>query len=137
MEWGGLSGVSKIERVVLVVDPNAMQRRSISILLRRSGFTVLQAKDEQEALVLANDSQLTIDLLLTAIRLPGTNGFSLADELVVQRPNLKTVYSSAEPYFTLSRTYGDLLPPNSFIQMPVSPQTLVKTLSEALGLQPS
>jgi len=68
------------ETVLLVEDEKGVRQRS-SEILRARGYTVLEAGDPLEALVIAEQRHGTIDLLLTDMMMPGMRGSELADRL--------------------------------------------------------
>ncbi|MCE1274916.1 MAG: response regulator, partial [Chlorobiales bacterium] len=51
--------------------------------------------DAEKGIVIATNSPVHIDLLLTDIRLPGMNGVELSKQLEARLPSLKTLYMSA------------------------------------------
>ena len=65
----------------------------VRTMLWRAGFTVLEAPGADEALRLASAHAGSIDLLLSDVLMPGTNGYELADALTVARPETKATNS--------------------------------------------
>lgn len=128
----GFKGINDTNGTVLLVDPDAMQRRTTAIFLRRCGCYVIPVSDGQEAKQLVSTNGVIADLLLTEIELPATNGFVLSQELTAACPELMSLFASREPYYSLARTYGDLLPPQSFLQRPLIPKRVADTLCRIL-----
>ena len=80
--------------VVLVVEDEPLVRALAARLLRRLGYTVLEAKDGPAAIALG-ESDAKIDLLLTDVILPGdVTGARVAEALVQRRPRLPVVFAS-------------------------------------------
>jgi signal transduction histidine kinase/ActR/RegA family two-component response regulator len=80
--------------VVLVVEDEPLVRALAVRLLRRLGYTVLEAHDGPSALTLAQ-TDTRIDLLLTDVMLPGDlSGPRVAEAMVRQRPALPVVFAS-------------------------------------------
>jgi signal transduction histidine kinase/CheY-like chemotaxis protein len=80
--------------VVLVVEDEPLVRALAVRLLRRLGYTVLEAKDGDAALALVQP-ETRVDLLLTDVMLPGQlTGPRIAEELVRRRPGLHVLYAS-------------------------------------------
>jgi PAS domain S-box-containing protein len=78
-------------KTVLVVEDEALVRLLIVDVLGEQGYTVLEARDADEALpVLA--SKQPIDLLLTDVGLPGLNGRQLAEVARQHRPDLRILF---------------------------------------------
>jgi PAS domain S-box-containing protein len=82
---------------VLVVDDEPGVRHLACAMLRRSGYTVLEASDGLEAERIATGHADDIDVLLTDIVMPGMRGPELAARLRSSRPMLRVVYMSGFP----------------------------------------
>jgi two-component system cell cycle sensor histidine kinase/response regulator CckA len=81
------------ETILLVEDENAVRaitRRMLTIL----GYTVIEARHGRDALLLAADMNLHIDLLVTDVIMPEMGGRELATTLREQRPGLPVLYVS-------------------------------------------
>jgi CheY-like chemotaxis protein len=81
------------ETILLAEDEPAV-RTLVGAILRRQGYRVLDAQGGADALALAAAHEGRIDLLLTDVVMPDTNGVQLAKRLVRDRPDLKVVYMS-------------------------------------------
>jgi PAS domain S-box-containing protein len=82
-----------IEHVVYVDDDDVVSLM-VGGLLERSGFTVRCIADPREALRLAGDPSVPIDLLLSDFDMPAMNGIELATQVHRLRPLLPIVISS-------------------------------------------
>ncbi len=79
---------------VLVVEDQPLLLRTVSRMLERLGYRVLQAEHAAAALALL-DAHPSIDLLLTDIVMPGgMNGVDLSRELATRRPEIKVLYTT-------------------------------------------
>lgn len=79
-------------------------------LLREAGYRVLEAPDAEEALLLAERCDGDIDVLVTDVVMPGTNGAALAEQLKARYPGLGVLYISGYPGEELSsRGMGNAL----------------------------
>ena len=58
------------------------------------GYTVLDARDGDEALALARQHQGAIHLLIADVVMPGLSGRDLAARLTAERPGLRVLYTS-------------------------------------------
>lgn len=96
---------------LLLVDPDPLTLRILDVGLRKSGFEVLTACDATEALAKARGK--VPDLLVTATRMPGVNGFALARSLRESAPDLPVLYL-AGPDST--DTFDDMLPRPVFVR---------------------
>jgi two-component system cell cycle sensor histidine kinase/response regulator CckA len=81
------------ETVLLVEDEEAV-RVIISAVLRRQGYTVIEASSPNYALELFDRHAGQIDLLLTDVVMPVMNGPALAQRLVAIRPALRVLFIS-------------------------------------------
>ena len=79
---------------ILVVEDDARVRRVTRDYLELSGYEVLEASSEGEALRHSEDHSGPIHLLLTDVVLPGTNGPELARKLTDLRPEMKVLFQS-------------------------------------------
>jgi PAS domain S-box-containing protein len=79
---------------VLVVDDDAGVRHLACAMLRRSGYTVIEAGDgtDAEQIAIAHDGE--IHVLLTDIVMPGIRGPELAKRIRAVRPSMRVVYMS-------------------------------------------
>jgi PAS domain S-box-containing protein len=81
------------ETLLLAEDDEAV-RRLVSDVLQKSGYTVLQARDGEEALTIARSVGTDIHLLITDVVMPGLTGVGLAQQLATIRPGMRVLYSS-------------------------------------------
>ena len=81
------------ETVLLVDDEPAIHKLMCRLLSGR-GYTVFEAANGTDALLLAKDSDEPIDLLVTDVLMPGLHGPELAQQMVQSRPDLRVLYTS-------------------------------------------
>jgi CheY-like chemotaxis protein len=105
-------------------------------LLKRFGYTVLEAKDPAEALSLAHEHRNAIDLLLTDVVMPQMNGRELADKLLELMPDLKVLFMSG---FTgdIVIEAGAVNPRAAFLPKPLTPDALARKVRTVLDAHPS
>jgi CheY-like chemotaxis protein len=82
-------------KTILLVEDEDDVRRVAARILREEGYQVVQASDAESAAELCE--RQPIDLLLTDVVLPGTNGFDLAEQLTKRFPRLQTLFMSGYP----------------------------------------
>ncbi len=118
---------------VLLVEDDEGVRLLARQILRRAGFTVLEAADGQAALALAAGHRGPIDLLLTDVVMPGgLNGVQLAGAMRASRPAIAVVYMSG--YIENARVDRSVRAGDGrFIQKPFTAETLLSVLNEALA----
>ena len=81
------------ETILIVEDEDAV-RLLASRLLSVAGYTVLTARDGEEALALVRRHEGEIHLMLTDVVLPGIGGGELAERLAGIRPGVKVLFTS-------------------------------------------
>ena len=115
----------------LVVEDDETVRLLISRVLTRQGYTVLEARDSREALAYCETTNQPIDLLLTDVVLPGTNGHDLAARFLDARPDVPVIYMSG--YLDDSVVaLRDLGPDVALVHKPFTPTTLANKVREML-----
>src|SRR2546423_149146 len=86
------SDVVPAQETILVVVEDVSTRMIISDYLRSCGFKVIEAANADEALVVLQRPDITIDIVFTDIEMPGTmDGFGLAQWVRAHRPALGVV----------------------------------------------
>jgi CheY-like chemotaxis protein len=84
----------KTAGMVLVVEDNLMQRVSAMLAVEDAGYVTVVAANAREALD-ALAEHPGIDVLFTDVQMPGhMNGYELAAEMRIQRPNLGILIAS-------------------------------------------
>ena len=114
---------------ILLVEDDAQVRTAVAITLRRSGYTVLEAENAGEAILVCEQTGTAIDLLLTDIVLPRMSGRELASRLAPSRPAMKALYMSGHVPESLLE---DPAVAGSIIEKPVTPGTLLGKVREVI-----
>lgn len=109
------------ETVLLVEDEDAVRSLARAVL-RRHGYTVLEARHGVDALRLAERHHDEIHLLLTDMVMPHMNGPELADRLSSVRPRMKVLFMSGYVDRTAVPDFASM----SFLQKPFTPETLAR-----------
>jgi len=91
---------------ILVVDDEVSLRKVLVRQLRSEGYTVLEAGYGLEALEVARNSSVPIDLVLSDIVMPGMIGTELAQRLLAEHPDIQVVLMSAHIVDELGRRDG-------------------------------
>jgi hypothetical protein len=117
---------------VLVIDDNPQIREVVHRVLSSAGYRVTTAANGQDALALLNDPQVTADLVLTDVVMPGITGNAFAAQLLATRPDIKILFMSGyERPQNPSETWpGENL---QVIGKPFSRAALLATVSQLLG----
>ena len=100
-------------------------------MLRKFGFTVVEAKNGEDALLLWDREGTAIDVVLTDVVMPSMGGAELARTLRLRKADLRVVFMSGYTQGTLeisSRDEGA----TRFLPKPFTADQLVTTLRELI-----
>ncbi len=115
---------------LLVVEDETPLRRLVCRILAGVGYNILEAASGEEALRLATQPGVAIDLLLTDVLMPGMTGADLMDKLCAQRPALTVLFMSG--YDRELVGHRERLPGVAFLPKPFTPQTLTNSVRQML-----
>jgi two-component system, cell cycle sensor histidine kinase and response regulator CckA len=116
---------------ILLVEDEEQVREIASSVLRKSGYTVIEASNGVEALTCLGDSLAAVQLLVTDIVMPRMGGGELARRLWYQRPELKVLFISGYERCDAGAT-ADADPRGSVLHKPFGAQRLAQRVREAL-----
>jgi CheY-like chemotaxis protein len=116
---------------LLVVEDEPQVRRLVREVLASSGYTVLEASSDVEAMRIAGNPETAIDLLLTDVVMPGTSGSALASRIGITRPAIRVLYMSGYTDNALA-DHGVLASGIAFLQKPFTPDILLRKVWEVL-----
>jgi PAS domain S-box-containing protein len=118
------------ETILLVEDEESLRDIAREIL-EGHGYQVLPAGGADAALALARSHPARIDLVLTDVVMPGTNGRVLADALVAARPGLRVLFMSGYTDDVIAHR-GVLEPGTLLLEKPFTVLGLLRRVREAL-----
>jgi CheY-like chemotaxis protein len=127
--------VGLLAGTVLLVEDEDVLRRSVSTMLRRQGFTVIEAANGKIGVDLFRASAPQIDVVLLDLTLPGMSGRDVLDELRRIQPNVKMIITSA---YSQDRTLTSIGGQHSvpYIRKPYHFRELIDLLRKACSPQP-
>jgi CheY-like chemotaxis protein len=119
------------ETILLAEDHDGV-RRVCSTVLFRHGYRVLEAKDGNHAMEIAESHKGPIQLLLSDVTMPELDGPGLAHQLRRLRPDVRVIFMSAE-----SNELDELFDGCPFVQKPFRLSALLETIRTALAKPPN
>lgn len=111
---------------ILLTEDDPEVRAIIGLVLEDAGYEVLSVANVFEALRLLADNP--IDLLITDIVMPSMNGFELAHQAKLLKPDLILIYITG--YFGNAQLRAG--PIGTVLRKPFRPDILLTAISEAL-----
>jgi CheY-like chemotaxis protein len=118
-------------RTVLVVDDEDSVRRLVSAVLRRHGFSIIEAANGREALT-ALAERYDVDLVISDVLMPELGGRELAKQLQRDRPEMPVLFISGYTNQELANEGGSLDADAMFLAKPFSSQQLMGAVSTLL-----
>jgi two-component system, cell cycle sensor histidine kinase and response regulator CckA len=121
------------EAVLLIEDEDAV-RRLVAAVLEGDGYHVVLAASGEEAIRIASDPGRTIDLVLSDLIMPGTNGREAVEHIQGLRPDLPHLYMSGytnDAFIQRGIRMGD----SPFIQKPFLPSALLAKVRQVLDVR--
>ena len=118
---------------VLVIDDNPQIREVVHRVLSSAGYRVTTAANGQDALTLLDDPDVTADLVLTDVVMPGISGNAFAAQLQAKSPDTKILFMSG---YERPQNPGETWPGENLqvIGKPFSRAALLATVSQVLGM---
>lgn len=116
---------------ILLVDDEDSLREVVKKILRSHGYTVLEAKDGNTCLKIAQEYPGPIHLLMTDMFMPEMNGREVADRLVTLRERTRVLYMSGHSNEAIL-THCGLYPGIAFVHKPFNSDTLLRKVGESL-----
>ena len=120
------------ETILLVEDERAVRELARTVLADR-GYSVIEARNPEEAVRLADDHGSEIHLLLTDVVMPGMSGYDLAKRLKAQLSDLRVLYMSGYAYDVFAEK--GTIKGSAFLQKPFTPNVLAQRVRETLDRQ--
>jgi two-component system cell cycle sensor histidine kinase/response regulator CckA len=116
---------------ILLAEDEEMVRNLAQDSLKMHGYTVLEAANAEEALLICQQHEGPIHLLLTDVVMPRMSGRDLADQFVMLRPDAHVLYMSG--YTDRAIVHHGILDEHiAFIGKPFTPDALVLKVVEVL-----
>ena len=115
---------------VLLVEDEDVVRALVRRVLEQRGYRVLESRNGNEAIGIAETHEGEIHLLLTDVVMPGMRGHEVADHVAASRPEIRVVYMSGYADEALLGRAADGR--SQFLEKPFSNDALARKVREAL-----
>ena len=115
---------------ILVVEDEPAVRTPVCLTLRRLGYTVIEAKDAADALMLLAEFNDRVHMVITDLVMPDVGGAELIEALRATRPYMKVLYISGYSR-EFARARG-AAPDAPFMQKPFTMAELARCVRETL-----
>jgi DNA-binding NtrC family response regulator len=114
---------------ILLVEPDQELREGMEHKLRESGYEVLIANDGSEALTILLSN--TVDLIISALRMPNLDGIELMEEINRIKMNVPVIFMTA---YGDVESYMDVMNMGAFdyLNKPVGHQEMLELAKRAL-----
>lgn len=113
------------ERILLVEDEPRILRLA-SQFLQDANYDITEAAGSEAVSEWLSHSHAPLDLLITDVLMPGTNGRLVAEQVLGKYPGTPVLFMSGYP--------ADIIPAGSFfLQKPFTRESLVREVREILG----
>ena len=122
-------------KTVLVVDDEEDILILLKLILETHGYRALLARGPEAALRLLGQDELTVDLLLTDVVMPGLNGTDLALASRKLRPGLPVLFMSGfvDTDAVRVKVWDDAV---RFLKKPFTEEAFLGNIREILGAVP-
>ena len=127
-------GLPRGRETVLLVEDEAEVRRFAREVLERAGYTVLEARSVDDAILISERHVGLINVLLTDVVMPQKSGRELAEVIAAERPETKILFMSGYTDDAIVR-HGVLEAEVRFLEKPFTPQALAVKVREVLDLE--
>jgi two-component system cell cycle sensor histidine kinase/response regulator CckA len=116
---------------IMLVDDHELVLRALHNYLERKGYNLLEARDGEEALLIAECFPGTIHVLVTDLVMAPMNGRELVRCLLPLRPDMQVIMMSGFPDELMAQ-HG-LTPLVPILRKPFLPRRLLKSIEEVLA----
>ncbi|WP_224984100.1 MASE3 domain-containing protein [Geomonas agri] len=120
---------------VLLVEDEDMVRELTGSILESIGYRYLATADPREALEVAANPEVVIDLVLTDVVMPGMRGPEMMQRMRLQRPGIKCIYMSGFTDAILDEESAGR-EGAAFLKKPFQMEELARLVQSVLTTQP-
>lgn len=118
---------------ILIAEDDSEVRKLTKNLLEEFGYSIIEAKDGEDAIVKFMKNKRRVDLVILDVVMPKRNGKEVYEEIKKNVPDLKALFTSGYTADVIHKK-GVLDEKLNFISKPVSPKELLKKVREIIDL---
>ena len=124
-----------MKATILIIEDNEKNIYLATFILKKSGYTVIEARDGQSGIALARQNKP--DLILLDIQLPLMDGYAVARELT-RNGELRSVPIVAVTSYAMTGDRERILAAGcaGYIEKPINPATFVAEIEQYLNAKP-
>lgn len=119
---------------VLLIEDDEPVREILRLVLERAGYTVLDARNGGEALLVSEEFDAEIELLVTDVVMPRVSGPVIARRLLKRRPDMRVLFVSGYADDKLEQHDVHRLGA-ALLSKPVTPDTLLSAVRAVLDAE--
>jgi len=120
---------------ILIVDDDPSVLILIQTVLSNAGYRVVVAPTAEDAIRLAMQKHLHIDLAVIDVRMPDIQGPDLANHILSFRPHLRVLFMSGFVDDEIIRI--KMIEPRGFLTKPFGSEGLLRAIGRAVEAPPS
>ena len=116
---------------ILIAEDDASVRKLATEVLQRSGYTVIEAMNGEDAMIKFEEHQDHVDIVLLDVIMPKKNGKEVWDHIRKVKPDSKAIFISGYAYDIIHQK-GVIQDEINFISKPISPEDLLRNVRVVL-----
>jgi signal transduction histidine kinase/CheY-like chemotaxis protein len=125
--------ISKGTETILVIEDNEDVRKLLSVVLEKSGYTVIEAVDGEDGFKKFNDNNEKLDLIISDLVMPKMDGEKVHEEVSKIRPEMKILFISG--FTSDSDKVKNIIEKGyHYLLKPVMPDNLLKEVRGILDI---
>ena len=116
---------------ILIAEDDALVRRFMKEVLESAGYTLIEAKDGEDAITAFNENKDRIQLLILDVIMPKRNGKEVYETLKGSTPHIKVLFTSGYSADIIHKK-GIISEGPEVILKPVSSDKLLRKIRDLL-----
>lgn len=129
---GKSDGLEQTAETILVIDSNILVRMAIAEYLRDCGFRVIEAMNGDEAMIVIQQSSVSVNIVLSDVEMTGSlDGFGLAKWIRAHMPAIPVILAGSPE--SAAKAAGNLCESGPLLAKPYEPQALLARIRQILA----